>query len=370
MRDFDLEQAILNKHKTNLQNIGNLFPHVTENGLFDRREHCFWTGGFWAGLSRLCYEISGENSFYLHADEVTEKIAEILRREGATLGHDIGMLLSPSAYAAYHLKQDKTMGDLVVEAAEILSTRFHEEGNYIQAWDVTPGHPETEDNAYRMIVDCLLNLPLLYRATELSGNPKYADIANRHAETARRYLVRQDGTTNHTFIFYPNGQPKHPKTHQGHSNHSCWSRGQGWAIMGFALAYRFTKNLAFLKTAILCADAFLRLTEPNGIPKWDFDFKGKRGAPRDTSAAAIVGCGLMEIYDATGDEKWKNEAERIFLELTKNYSTFDSQREEGMIREATGFLPAGLDINISLVYGDYYYVELYARLIGVSRGYW
>ena len=140
--------------------------------------------------------------------------------------------------------------------------------------------------------------------------------------------------------------------------------------MGFALAYRFTKNPAFLKTAILCADAFLRLTEPNGIPKWDFDFQGKRGSPRDTSAASITACGLMEIYDATGDEKWKNEAERIFLELTKNYATFGNDREEGMIREATGFLPACLDINISLIYGDYYYVELYARLAGVSRGYW
>ena len=135
MSNFGHKQAILSKHKTNLQNIGNLFPHVTENGKFDRREHCFWTGGFWAGLSRLCYELSGEEFFYLHADEVTKNIAEILRREGAALGHDIGMLLSPSAYAAWQLKQDKTMGDLVVEAAEILSTRFHKEGNYIQAWE-------------------------------------------------------------------------------------------------------------------------------------------------------------------------------------------------------------------------------------------
>lgn len=370
MLTIDTKQAILHKQQINIERIGELFPHTTDNGIFDRSRHCFWTGGFWAGLSRLCYEISGDEAFYQHADVITAEIAEILRREKASLGHDIGMLISPAAYAAYQIKGDKAAADLVVEAAEILSTRFHPEGNYIQAWDANPSNPSTEENNYRMIIDCLLNLPLLFRATEISGNEKYRDIALRHAESARRYLVRQDGTTAHTFIFYPNGQPKYQKTHQGHANNSCWSRGQGWAIMGFALAYRLSGKKEFLDTAIQCSETFLRLTEPNGIPKWDFDFSGKRGAPRDTSAAAIIACGLMEIYDATGDEKWRNEAERIFVELTENYSTFGRDREEGMLTEATGFLPACLNINISLIYGDYYYVELYARLMGISRGYW
>lgn len=370
MRSETLKQAILAKHRANIERIGDAFPHVTENGIYDRGTHCFWTGGFYAGLSRLCYELSHDEVFYEHATRIADEIMVILRKQGKSLGHDIGMLVSPGSYGAWQIKQDQKGADQVIEAADVLIQRFHEEGSYIQAWDANPNRPETEENNYRMIIDCLLNLPLLYRASELSGDPKYKEIATRHAHTARRYLVRADGTTNHTFIFYPNGQPKYPKTHQGYSNSSCWSRGQGWAIYGFAMCYRFTGEQCFLDTAIRCADTFLDLCEPNGIPKWDFHFKGRRSAPRDTSAATISACGMMEIFDATGDEKWKEAANRILCELTENYTSFDCEREEGILREGTGHMPIYDNINVSLIYGDYYYVELFARLQGISRGYW
>ena len=362
--------SILAKHKANISRIGDMFPHVTESGIFDRSRHCFWTGGFYAGLSHLCYEISKEPLFLEHAKVMSSHIADILYREGTGLGHDIGMLISPSATALYLCEKNEWGKEVTIHAADVLISRFHEKGEFIQAWNVNPNNPESFINAHRMIIDCMLNLPLLFRATEITGDEKYRDVALRHATTAQTYLVRKDGSTAHTFIFREDGSPHHQKTHQGYADDSCWSRGQGWAIMGFALAHTLSGRQDFLDTAILCANKYLELTEENGIPKWDFHFKGRRAAPRDTSAASISACGMMEIYHATGDEKWKKEAERIFMALSERYASFNCPEEEGMIREATGHMPIYDNINVSLIYGDYYYTELYARLAGISRGYW
>lgn len=362
-----IREAILHKHRLNLERIGTEFPHCTECGVYDRSAFCGWTGGFYAGISHLCYEMTGEAAFLTHADHLTAQMERTLEELGAGLGHDIGMLFSPSAYASYLKKQDDANRDLLIRAARILATRFHEEGDYIQAWDASPDAPE---HATRMIIDCMMNLPLLYRAAEFTGDASLADIATRHAKTAQKYLVRKDYTTAHTFVFYPNGQPKYQKTHQGYSDTSCWSRGQSWAVYGFALAYRFTEDPSFLETALKCADKFLELCEPNLIPKWDFDFKGRRAAPRDTSAAAIAACGLMEIFDHTGRAEYREAAEKILSVLYLDYGSFERDREEGMIREGTGHLSRGDNINVSLIYGDYFFCELFARVAGISRGYW
>lgn len=156
----------------------------------------------------------------------------------------------------------------------------------------------------------------------------------------------------------------------GGAGDSYWARGQGWAISGFAMAYRFTDDKSFLDTSIGLAKKLFELNEENYIPRWDMVFKGRRNVPRDTSAASIIANGLMEIYDATGIDEYKEYAYNILVELYKNYSTRYEDKTEGIITEATGHMPRGINVNVSLVYGDYYFVELLCRILGVCKGYW
>lgn len=366
----EIKEFVLKKQALNCEKIGDMFPHCTDNGIYDRSEHCGWTGGFYTGINYLCYEMSGEKTFKETNDKLLPKLEAILDRQGAKLGHDIGMLFSPASYANYVLFNDEHSKEVTLKAGRALCERFHEVGGYIQAWDQWGESEFGKNNLYRIIIDCMYNMPLLFRCYELSGDKKFYDVAYSHSKVAQKYLVREDYTTPHTFVFNPDGTPKFQQTHQGFSDTSCWARGQGWAITGFAMAYRFTGDESFLETSKGCAAKFMELTEDNLIPKWDMIFKGKRQVPRDTSAAGIIANGLMELYDATGDESYKETATKMLLELYKNYSSRYEFESEGIITEATGHMPNGININVSLIYGDYYFAELLCRIMGTSKGYW
>ncbi len=366
----EIKEFILKKQELNCERIGDLFPHTTENGKFDRSEHCGWTGGFYAGLNYLCYEMSGKEIFKETNDKLIDRLEKILAIHGKGLSHDIGMLFTPSTYAKYVLFKDERAKEITIKAGNALCERYKPEGGYIQAWDQWGDTEFGKNNLYRMIVDCLFNLPLLFRCHELTGDKKFYDIAYNHAKTAQKYLVRDDYTTAHTFVFNPDGTPRMQQTLQGHTDTSCWSRGQGWATTGFAWAYKFTGDESFLETSKKCAEKFLELTEDNLIPKWDFDYKGVHTAPRDTSAASIIGLGFMELYDATGDENYKSIAEKILFELYENYATRYEYKTEGLLTEGSGFVGNLVNINVSLIYGDYCFAELLTRLTGKSKGYW
>lgn len=366
----EIKEFVLKKQKLNCEKIGDLFPHSTDNGKYDRSESCGWTGGFYTGINYLCYEMSGDESFKSVNDKLLVKLEKILDEKGKSLGHDIGMLFSPASYADYKLFGNEHSKEVTLKAGRALCERFHEEGGYIQAWDQWGDSEYGRNNLYRIIIDCMYNLPLLFRCYELSGDKKFYDIAYSHAKAAQANLVRKDYTTAHTFVFNPDGTPKFEQTHQGYSDTSCWARGQGWAITGFAMAYRFTQDKSFLETSEKCAEKFMELTEENLIPKWDLIFKGNRQVPRDTSAAGIIANGLLELYDATGNEKYKETATKIVMELYKNYSSKYEFESEGIITEATGHMPNGINVNVSLIYGDYYFAEALCRIMGITKGYW
>lgn len=366
----EMKQFVLDKTAENDKKIGDLFPHATENGVYDRIEGCGWTGGFYTGLNYLCYEMS-KDDFYLKAAQAPlPRLEKALEEKGTKLGHDIGMLFSPASYADYKLTGSEASKALTLQAGETLLKRFKTNGGYIQAWDQWGESEFGIENLTRMIIDCMYNLPLLFRCYELSGDKKFYDAAYQHAKTAQKYLVREDYTTPHTFVFNEDGTPRYERTHQGAADDSCWARGQGWAITGFAMAYRFTKDESFLETSKNCVKTFLKMTEPDLIPKWDMIYQGNESEPRDTSAAGIIANGLMELYDATGDETYKETAYKMLLTLYTDYSSKDDAAYEGLIKEATGHKPAGKNINVSLIYGDYYFVELLSRFMGTSKGYW
>lgn len=364
------KKFVLEKTAQNDKKIGDLFPHATEDGVFDRKEGCGWTGGFYTGLNYLCYEMS-KDEFYLKAARAPLfRLKKALDEKGIRLGHDIGMLFSPSYYADYRITGDEESKKVTVEAGETLLRRFKSVGGYIQAWDRWGDDEFSRENLTRMIIDCMYNLPLLFRCYELTGEKKFYDAAYTHAKTAQKYLVRDDFTTPHTFVFNEDGTPRYERTHQGAADDSCWARGQGWAITGFAMAHRFTGDESFVETSKKCAEVFLKLTEEDLIPKWDLIYKGNDDEPLDTSAAGIIGNGFMELYDITKDETYKDTAYRILENLYEKYSSENDAEYEGLIKEATGHKPAGRNIRCSLIYGDYYFVELLSRFMGTSKGYW
>ena len=208
-----------------------------------------WTTGFWTGEIWLAYEYAREKmkeeaESLKHAGEV--QVQSFLERIDNKLGvdhHDMGFLYSPSCVAAYKLTGSRTGREAAIKAADQLITRYHPVGEFIQAW----GPMDAPEN-YRLIIDCLLNLPLLYWASDETGDDKYREIAEKHIHTAIKNVIREDYSTWHTFFFnMETGEPDHGATCQGYRDGSAWARGQAWGIYGCALAYKYTGRKEYIE---------------------------------------------------------------------------------------------------------------------------
>jgi unsaturated chondroitin disaccharide hydrolase len=372
----DMEAFIVKKTKNNAAQFGDKLPHATVNGKYDFMDNGFWVGGFWTGLLWLGFELSGDVIFEEAARRSRHRFGKRLYDDRETTDHDLGFLFSLSSVADYKLTGNKDARKTALDAADALADRFNPQGNFIQAWNVwTPGDPFSEENRGRIIIDCMYNLPLLFWASEETGDDKYRNIAIAQADTCAKTIVRPDRTTYHTYLFDPeSGQPLRGKTHQGFADESCWSRGQAWAIGGYAHAYRYTSKPEYMVLAKELAQVFIDSLEDDLVPMWDFVFQGgQEGEPRDTSAAAIVAASLLEMASLLPEVEgayYRSIAERMVWSLYQNYSTKDEPTQEGLLKEATGHKPADSNINVSLIYGDYYFAEAVARLLGKTVVYW
>lgn len=347
----------------------------TEDGFYREAENQQWTNGFWTGELWLAYERTGKAVF---RDAALRQVRSFLRRIETgdhTDTHDLGFLYSPSCVAAAKLCGDETGRKAALMAAEKLASRFHEKGQFIQAW----GDLSNKAN-YRLIIDCLLNLPLLYWASEETGNPRYAAIARAHVETTLKVIIRPDHSTYHTFYFDPEtGAPLRGVTHQGYSADSAWARGQSWGVYGLALSYRYTRNLAYITLFEQVADYFLEHLPADLIPYWDFIFTDGSTEPRDSSAAAIAACGMLEMARYLPPDKaayYKGAAERLTKALITTCAATDpavcnGQLLHGVYGRKTpcnDCLDHGVDA--CNLWGDYYYVELLTRLTKDWDPYW
>ncbi|QGQ98410.1 glucuronyl hydrolase [Paenibacillus psychroresistens] len=372
----EIKQFVLAKTKGNALKFGDKLPHSTEQGKYTFMDNGFWVGGFWTGLNYLCYEMSKDSSYMEFARSSNHRFTKRLYEDRQTTDHDLGFLFSLSSVADYKLTNNQEARKVGIDAADELIGRFHEVGQYIQAWNVwTPGDPFSEENRGRIIIDCMYNLPLLFWASEETGDPKYKNVAIAQAETCAKSIIRPDYTTYHTYIFdSETGEPKYGKTFQGHADESCWSRGQAWALGGYTHAYRYTGNMAYLKIAKQCAQVFIDRLEEDLIPMWDFTFQGgKEGETRDTSAAAIAAASFLELakhVPAAEQAYYHDLAKRIVFNLYEFYSTKNDPENEGLLKEATAHKPKNSGINVSLIYGDYYFAEAVARLLNETVVYW
>ncbi|MCL1840228.1 MAG: glycoside hydrolase family 88 protein [Propionibacteriaceae bacterium] len=314
-----------------------------------------WTTGFRTGMLWLCAQVTGQERF---ADAASADVASFAARlrDGVELDtHDLGFLYSLSCVNAWLLTRDAAARQVGLAAADRLLTRVVEPAGIIQAW----GSLDDPAQRGRAIVDSLMNLPLLYWASQTSGDPRYAHAATRHARQLRDHIVRADGTTYHTFFWDPGtGAPLRGATHQGHDDASCWARGQAWAIYGFALAHRHSGEQLFWETSKRCADAFWVRLPSDRVPYWDLVFTDGSSQPRDSSAGAIAACGLLELAIASPDARSKAEA--LVTSLIDHCAA--PAGSDALLLHGVYNLPGGEGIDEATLWGDYFYLEALTRL--------
>lgn len=323
-----------------------------------------WVAGFWPGMLWQAYHATRQAELRNSAEALLPSFAERLEKR-VDLSHDVGFLYTLSARAEWLLTGNRRAQDLGIAAAHELIKRFNPQGNYIQAWGEIGQEPE----AGRMIVDCLMNLPLLYWAGAETGDNACREIASRHAETTLRYLVRADDSTYHTFFFNARtGQPLGGKTNQGYADESLWARGQAWAIYGFALSAQWLKNADFLAAACKTADRFLSESPADKTPVWDLRLPANAPRYLDSSAGAIAACGLLRVARLSGNEGYRRQAETLLETLITECLETDPHRQ-GLLKHGAQNVPQNITDDY-LIYGDYFFLEALLTLTGQAADFW
>lgn len=340
---------------------------ASENNQYAVIENMDWTAGFYMGLLWIFYEESGNEKFREAAEKHLDSFRERIEKRIWVDHHDMGFIFSLSCVAAYLLTGNEEAKKTALLAADNLKARFHEKGQFIQAWGEL-GNPEE----YRLIIDCLLNLPLLYWAGDVTEDASYARTALAHLDTARSVLIREDYSTYHTYYFdQETGKPAYGATKQGYSDDSAWSRGQAWGIYGLALNYphRKTQDMAVQWKGV--TDYFLDHLPEDLAAYWDLFFR-EGEEPRDSSASAIAVCGILEAYrQGLCPDNYVKTAERIIESLADNYAAKETDAGNGLLKHSTYGRLLGEGIDEYCLWGDYFYVEALMRCMHPDwRMYW
>ncbi|HWT76061.1 MAG TPA: glycoside hydrolase family 88 protein [Mobilitalea sp.] len=347
----------------------------SENGFYKPIDNTDWTNGFWTGQLWLAYEYCGEEDLAEAAKIQIDSFNERIIHKISVDHHDMGFLYSLSCVAGYKLIGSSTGREAAILAADQLISRFQPVGEFIQAWGSM-----NDPQSYRLIIDCLLNLPLLYWASDETGDDKYKIIAEKHIHTAVANVIREDASTWHTFFFDPaTGAPHHGATCQGYRDGSAWTRGQAWGIYGLALAYRYTKNHEYIDIFKNITQYFLSHLPEDLIPYWDLEFGEGSTEPRDSSSASIVACGLLEMakyLDQEDAQYYSQTAKRLLKSLYDNYRVIDRKVSNGLILHGTYSNRSPYNscnhygVDECLSWGDYFYMEALTRLQKDWNLYW
>ncbi len=320
-----------------------------------------WTCGFWPGQLWYLYQGTGDAFWKEQALQVSDAILPVAYKEPHS--HDIGFMMMPSIGKAYEFTGEKKYLDAMVSAADSLATLYNPTVGSILSW---PNMVEKMGWRHNTIIDNMLNLELLFRVAELCDRKDLYDIAFKHAETTMKYQFREDGSTYHVMVFDPDsGEFLEGHTHQGWKDESMWARGQAWAVYGFTMAYRFTRDRRFLETAVKAFETYYSRLPEDGIPYWDFEAGEQlEDQPKDCSAAAIVASALIEMQGYVPQEEAKRYLS-IAESALKTLSAAPYRAGEqcsAFLLHSTGNLPVGYEIDASISYADYYYIEALVRM--------
>lgn len=333
-----------------------------------------WVISFYPGQLWLAYQFNGEPGL-ANLARARQADLNLLLSNLAAQDHDLGFIFSLNCVADWKLTGSQTARQMALRAAEALRARFRPAGGYIQAWN-SHGTENTTRSTFvagRIIADTMQNLALLYWAHAETGAPDFKTIADAHAEATRRNLIREDGTSFHTFVFdTTTGAPLRGETHQGYAHDSCWARGQAWLVHGFAQSYRATGNSEYLDAARLVAAKAEELMGADRVPLWDLRLPADEPQYLDSSAGAILSAGLFILADVTsGEEKirWHAFADRLLDGLIETCDVTQIEGAQGLLDYGAAHVRRGSVRNM-LPYGDYYFMEALMRSLGHSRFCW
>ncbi|MEG2102073.1 MAG: glycoside hydrolase family 88 protein [Flavobacterium sp.] len=342
-----------------IPNNGTL-PRMVPNGSKDWSfvNYKDWTSGFWPGELWYLYETTKDKKWEKEADKFTRLLTPLSVSKAAD--HDLGFQVFNSFGNGYRLTKNPAYKEIILRTADTLATLFNPKVGTIQSW------PHNKMGGHNTIIDNMMNLEMLFWASKNGGNKKLYNIAVKHAETTMNNHFRPDYTSYHVVIYdFETGKKIKGQTAQGYSNESMWARGQAWAIYGFTMVYRETKDSKFLDFAHKITRVYLdKLTTEDLIPYWDFNAPNIPNEPRDASAAAIVSSALLELSSYTKDSVLKKEyltkAKKMIVLLSDNYQSRDVN--SAFLLHSTGHKPADSEVDCSINYADYYYLEALLRL--------
>jgi hypothetical protein len=315
-----------------------------------------WTSGFFPGALWYMDEYT-KDPFFRHAAE--RWTAGIIDQQFDVGTHDVGFKVFDSFGIGNRLYPSESYKKVIIQAAQTLATRFNPTVGCIKSWD-------NRKWDYPVIIDNMMNLELLFWAAENGGSKKLREIAISHAETTMKNHFRPDGSTYHVLGYdTTSGLVKVRNTHQGYADESVWARGQAWAIYGFTMTYRFTNDKRFLTTAQQAADYFIAHLPSDGVPYWDFLAPGIPHEPRDASAAAIASSAMFELARyAEGNPlkvKYLEAAKKILGALCAAPYLAEGTNSHAILNHAVGSKPAQSEVDVSIIYADYYFIEAMLR---------
>ncbi|MBQ4630896.1 MAG: glycoside hydrolase family 88 protein [Clostridia bacterium] len=351
------------------------FPSAAStNGVYAPVENkSGWTQSFWTGMLWLAYEFTKDEKYL---DTLKGLLPSFVNRVDNMVGmgdHDIGFVFTLSTLAGYKITGDEYLKEKSINAAKVLANRFREKGQFIQL----AGDADCKDKAlYRLIIDCLMNIHLLYWAGEETGDAEFTRKAFAHFNTTMETVVRDDGSTFQNFYFDPEtGDRLGGGTKQGLSDTSCWSRGQAWGVTGIPFTYSHMKNDSIIEKYCLITDYYLDHLPKDKIAYWDLSYTDG-DEPRDSSAAAISVCGLLEAcrtmpLDAEHKARYEKAAEEIMNSLIDTCSTKNMPHSNGLLTHATYYYAGNLGIDECNIWGDYFYMEALMRFLNPDwKKYW
>lgn len=348
--------------------IKDTMPFTTKDGVYDNHEYDskdWWTNTFWAGILWYMYKGTQRDKYKEYAESIEEKMDEVLFGYD-NLHHDVGFMWLTTSVMNYEITNNEKSRQRALLAASVLSSRYNISGGFIRAWN----------GPYlgRAIIDCMMNIPLLYWASKYTEDNRFAQVADSHAITTMKHFVRDNGSVNHIVDFeVTSGMVLDKPGGQGYESGSAWSRGQAWALYGFISCYKWTRQNAYLDTAKSIADYIIgKLREADYLVPCDY-LQPESSTLLDSSAAAITLSGLIQLAECQkGVERsyYIEEAMKILSVLNEKSAIWDLSDQalltDGTSRyhetESKWYVKNG-----ALIYGDYYFVESVYKLNSILK---
>lgn len=368
------------------QNDLTQFPRTTDkNGAVKTTDVWDWTQGFFAGGLWYIYEYTKNPAWKDAATKWTEALEQA---QFLTQHHDVGFVMYCSYGNAIKFEKDpakiEKYNKILIQSAESALTRFDPKVGLIKSWNAKASWDKKTMWQYPVIIDNMMNLEMLCYVSRLTGNPKYKEAAVSHALNTMKNHFRADYSTYHVVDYDADGKVLHQQTNQGYSDNSTWSRGQGWAIYGFTMMYRETRDQRFLEAAQKAADFYINhpnlpkdkipywdfnVNQPGYKPDWDYNPNKLSYVPRDASAGALTASGLLELSTFAKDgQKYFKQAEMMLNSLSgPNYLAKPGTNSGFILKHSVGSFPHNSEIDVPLIYADYYFLEALLRYQKIGK---